>query len=276
MSQDRSFSGLTYYKLLDLTPAASSEDIRQAYRQKSKLYHPDTTELPAAIATERFRQLNLAYATLNSPERRQLYDLRLGLAAVPPASDRLPSTPRRSARPSASAYLDAKERPLSPGELFALFLMGLAFVGCLVLAVVVGIARGEMLLQDAQLPTYLQPLTALLPHGPETASPAAAHPPSPQQTDTARENISPPTPTSLPAKPPRPLEQLLGPAVSHAETAPSLSVQAAPVPLPTTPPMDQPLPSRVQPMDQPPQAVSPSLTSDPAPKMSDPAPNTTP
>jgi hypothetical protein len=165
VTQEPSFSGLTYYKLLDLTPVASNEDIRQAYRQKSKLYHPDTTELPAEIATEWFRQLNRAYATLSNPEQRLLYDRQLGLESQELTPSNRKSSSRRTGRlPLGIANLDPKERPLSPGELFALFLMGVAFVGCLILALVVGMARGEMLLQDTQLPAFLRPITTLLLH----------------------------------------------------------------------------------------------------------------
>ena len=42
-----------YYTLLQVKPTASPQEIRRAYRDLSKLYHPDTTELPPAIATEK-------------------------------------------------------------------------------------------------------------------------------------------------------------------------------------------------------------------------------
>ncbi len=67
-----------YYTLLELHPGASVIDIRRAYRELSKRYHPDTTELPAALATTKFQLLNEAYATLSNPERRLNYDLKIG------------------------------------------------------------------------------------------------------------------------------------------------------------------------------------------------------
>ena len=36
-----------YYRILDLTPAASLNEIKQAYRQKARLYHPDISKDPA-------------------------------------------------------------------------------------------------------------------------------------------------------------------------------------------------------------------------------------
>ena len=135
----------THYDLLNLHPSASQQQIRQTYRELSKLYHPDTTSLPAAIATAKFQQLNEAYATLSNPERRLTYDLRIGYSrykVVQPPADLYRSVePQRS-----TAYRDPTDRPLSAGELFALFILGLTFLGCLGLAIGMGIARGEIVL----------------------------------------------------------------------------------------------------------------------------------
>ncbi|XHX80169.1 MAG: J domain-containing protein [Stenomitos frigidus ULC029] len=140
----------SYYGLLGLHPSASVREIRQAYRELSKLYHPDTTVLATAIATNKFQQINEAYATLSSPERRTAYDRKIGYANVPviqrPQTFEQSNGVARAVR-SSSAYLDATDRPLSPGEIFALFILGLTFVGCLVLAIAIGITRGEAVLQ---------------------------------------------------------------------------------------------------------------------------------
>jgi len=53
--------------LLGLHPSASAIEIRRAYRELSKRYHPDTTDLPPAIAIVKFQQLNEAYAALSNP-----------------------------------------------------------------------------------------------------------------------------------------------------------------------------------------------------------------
>jgi curved DNA-binding protein CbpA len=139
----------TYYELLDLPSSATIDQIRRAYRLKSKLYHPDTTVLAPEVATQKFRELKEAYTVLNSPEHRALYDM--GQRPVAPvgdfSQDREASSSDRRFRSSASAFLDPKERPLSPGEIFAVFLLGITFVICLVLAIVLGVARGEMVLQ---------------------------------------------------------------------------------------------------------------------------------
>lgn len=134
----------TYYSLLGLHPWASVIDIRRAYRQLSKLYHPDTTDLPTAIATPKFQQINEAYATLSHPERRLSYDLKIGYSrfgVIQPPPDLNHPVSRHDW--SKSAYLDPSDRPLSSGEIFALFMLVLTFVGCLILAIAIGLTRGE-------------------------------------------------------------------------------------------------------------------------------------
>ncbi|MBW4469170.1 MAG: J domain-containing protein [Stenomitos rutilans HA7619-LM2] len=140
---------------MGLHPSASVREIRQAYRDLSKLYHPDTTSLSAAIATAKFQQLNEAYATLSSPERRAVYDRKIGYSIVPVVQPTLGAEQKASTRTvrASSAYLDPTDRPLSPGEIFALFILGLTFVGCLVLAIAIGITRGEAVLQPITVQT---------------------------------------------------------------------------------------------------------------------------
>ncbi|MBW4540146.1 MAG: J domain-containing protein [Myxacorys chilensis ATA2-1-KO14] len=133
-------AGSNYYTLLGLHPAASVREIRQTYRELSKLYHPDTTALPSAIATEKFQRINEAYATLSNPDRRTAYDQKIGYSHVVVAQ---PLPTLNKPQPSSSAYLDPTDRPLSAGEIFALFILGLTFVACLVLAVTIGLTRGE-------------------------------------------------------------------------------------------------------------------------------------
>lgn len=136
---------LNYYQLLDLTPEASSDEVHSAYRLKSKIYHPDTTQLPPPIALQKFQLLNEAYGTLSSPELRKTYDYQLGLSTVKYSSQY--NSHRFDSQPT-SSFLEKQERPLSAGELLALLILGLTFLGCLVLALVLGFARGEMMLQE--------------------------------------------------------------------------------------------------------------------------------
>jgi DnaJ domain len=144
-------SNATYYGWLEVSPTVNPEQIRRAYRLKSKLYHPDTTTLPAEIAVQKFRELNEAYAVLSNPEQRSHYDMWLSTAAerFNPSTPKAPSSGTERAKAVSISNLGPKERPLSPGELFALFILGFTFLVCLVLALILGFARGEMVLQTA-------------------------------------------------------------------------------------------------------------------------------
>jgi molecular chaperone DnaJ len=68
-----------YYEVLEIARQASAEDIRRAYRQLAKQYHPDVNR--SAGAEERFKEINEAYAVLSDEQRRAAYD-RYGHAGV--------------------------------------------------------------------------------------------------------------------------------------------------------------------------------------------------
>jgi hypothetical protein len=65
-----------YYAVLGVSPAASRDEIRAAYRRLARRHHPDVkpTGEDAAAANESMRQLNKAYEVLNAPEQRAAYD----------------------------------------------------------------------------------------------------------------------------------------------------------------------------------------------------------
>ncbi|MGD1928544.1 MAG: J domain-containing protein [Leptolyngbyaceae cyanobacterium] len=173
-----------HYTLLQVRPTASPQEIRRAYRDLSKLYHPDTTTLAAAIATEKFKVLNEAYATLSNPQSRLTYDYSIGISKLsvmqaPNYLNRPASERRQSVKDS--AYLDPTDRPLSPGEMFALFILGVTFVGCLVLVFTVGWAKGTIVLHpDASQPAVLAapPTPEIAPVSPSLAPAVDAEPPA--------------------------------------------------------------------------------------------------
>ncbi len=62
-----------YYKVIGVTPGASEEEIKSAYRRMAKKYHPDAH--PGDEGCERrFREINEAYGVLGDPEKRKKYD----------------------------------------------------------------------------------------------------------------------------------------------------------------------------------------------------------
>lgn len=169
-----------HYDLLKVEPAASSQVIRRAYLELSKLYHPDTTQLAPAVATEKFQHLNEAYATLSNPEKRLAYDYSIGISRISvmqaPAYLNQPASERRRYEKS-NAYLDPTDRALSPGEVFALFILGLTFVGCLVLVFAISWTKGDIIIHTAAPePTVLE--AAPSPSSSEIAAEGASASPS--------------------------------------------------------------------------------------------------
>jgi molecular chaperone DnaJ len=62
-----------YYSLLGVTPQASDDDIKRAYRRMARELHPDRTGGDAG-AEARFKEVARAYEVLRDPERRARYD----------------------------------------------------------------------------------------------------------------------------------------------------------------------------------------------------------
>jgi molecular chaperone DnaJ len=60
------------YGVLGLSPDASPEEIKRAFRALARQYHPDAN--PAPDAEARFKEINAAYEVLSDPVKRQRYD----------------------------------------------------------------------------------------------------------------------------------------------------------------------------------------------------------
>lgn len=67
----------TYYDILSLHNKATEDQIRLAYREQARYYHPDVTELDSTVAAAKLKIINEAYETLKDPEKRRAYDLEL-------------------------------------------------------------------------------------------------------------------------------------------------------------------------------------------------------
>lgn len=62
-----------YYAVLGVSRDAGDDEIKKAFRQKAKQYHPDAN--PADSSAEaRFKELNEAYEVLSDEEKRSAYD----------------------------------------------------------------------------------------------------------------------------------------------------------------------------------------------------------
>lgn len=62
-----------FYVRLGVSRAANEQDIKDAFRALSKIYHP---EAQGGGDEEKFKALSEAYSTLKNPEKRRIYDLR--------------------------------------------------------------------------------------------------------------------------------------------------------------------------------------------------------
>ena len=63
-----------YYKILDLeTSHVSIEEIKQAYRQAAKKYHPDLN-VGDTLAEEKIKDINEAYRVLSTSSTKRRYD----------------------------------------------------------------------------------------------------------------------------------------------------------------------------------------------------------
>ncbi|HEY1235953.1 MAG TPA: DnaJ domain-containing protein [Candidatus Binatia bacterium] len=94
-----------FYQILGVARSASADQIRSAYRELVKKYHPDLFVAPdaKAEATEKLRIINEAYAVLGNPDRRERYDRRF--VQIPKDNPRARRTARRETarvRPAAA------------------------------------------------------------------------------------------------------------------------------------------------------------------------------
>jgi curved DNA-binding protein len=63
-----------YYRMLDLTSSASTDEIKKAYRKLAMQYHPDRNHGKEEWANDKIKEINEAFSVLGDPEKRRQYD----------------------------------------------------------------------------------------------------------------------------------------------------------------------------------------------------------
>ena len=87
-----------HYNVLGVKPDATAKEIKSAFYELSKKYHPDTSPDDPVKAAEQFQKVATAYEVLGTEDKRRAYDSTL--------------TPRYS---GPRVYTETRKKP-KPGE----------------------------------------------------------------------------------------------------------------------------------------------------------------
>jgi len=110
-------SDANFYQVLGVGRSASADEIKSAYRECVKRYHPDlfSTAGEKAEATEKLRQINEAYAVLGNAERRHRYAQEFIQKPKTRAHTPAATKPRKTSRPR-HANLGSKTAEILKGR----------------------------------------------------------------------------------------------------------------------------------------------------------------
>ena len=70
----------SHYHTLGITPAASDREVREAYRAKMRVHHPDRGAVDGGAQAA---EINAAYKCLSDPTERRRYDKKHGFSQEP-------------------------------------------------------------------------------------------------------------------------------------------------------------------------------------------------
>lgn len=120
---------LDYYQLLHVEPAATTSEVRQAFHDSSRNFHPDVNRhLPPEVQEQCGRiskRITEAYCVLRDSRRRRAYDqrrgggeaLRIQLAEARQADSAAQKTERRGATAQGRQYHAKAEAEIKNGNL---------------------------------------------------------------------------------------------------------------------------------------------------------------
>ena len=126
---------LNYYELLEISPNASLEVIKAAYKAQSKKYHPDNNE---SGNQEMMKKLNEAYDTLTNPLKKSEYDNKIKYA-------------KHSQISNENAEVEMEEKPSLLIKIFGLIYIlfqGILYVlqfawGIVLILIIIGLFTGH-------------------------------------------------------------------------------------------------------------------------------------
>lgn len=100
---------MDYYAILNVSPEADTEEVKQAFRQLARRFHPDVA---GEGSRERFQQIRQAYQVLSDPEQRRRYDAQ---RQSPPPSAPAPREGRVVVRPGSASGESPDQELLKEG-----------------------------------------------------------------------------------------------------------------------------------------------------------------
>lgn len=65
---------MTHYEILGVSKNATQEEIKEAYKELVKKYHPDVYQGDKTFAEKKTKEINIAYEILSDPESKSEYD----------------------------------------------------------------------------------------------------------------------------------------------------------------------------------------------------------
>ncbi len=89
-----------YYKILGISSKATRFEVKRAFREKAKLFHPDS--MSNQRSKEAFQVINDAYRVLSDEHKRQEYDIKLGVLTASASKNKAKQPPQYKEKPERS------------------------------------------------------------------------------------------------------------------------------------------------------------------------------